>query len=448
KPAVQSPAMSRALTRPSVLPILAAKRDGHALPEASIRWLIDAYVADQVPDYQMAAFAMAVLLNGMNPRETVALTLAMRDSGKRAKLRKGGRPKVDKHSTGGVGDKVSICLAPLLAACGARVPMISGRSLGHTGGTLDKLEAIPGFNVSLPLSTFEKIVEREGLALIGQTQDLAPADRKLYALRDVTATVESIPLITASILSKKLAEDLDVLAMDIKVGTGAFMKDVHQARELARSIIRVGKLAGLKVRAVLTRMDAPLGQAVGNALETREAIDLLRGQAPADLRECTFALASTLLCESQLARNGREARDQLTQAIENGAALEKLKRVIQAQGGDPRVIDEPDRLPRAPIRLPIHATRSGYVQSLEALTVGQIAQRLGAGRTRTNEPIDPAVGIVLRKKPGDRVQRGEPLAELHARTKASAKQEQAALTAAFKLGPTKPKIPKLVIERL
>jgi pyrimidine-nucleoside phosphorylase len=441
--------MSRAITAaPSILSILAAKRDGHALPDASIRWLIDEYVAERVPDYQMSAFAMAVLLNGMDPRETVALTLAMRDSGKRAKLRKDRRPKLDKHSTGGVGDKVSICLAPLLAACGARVPMISGRSLGHTGGTLDKLEAIPGFNVSQPLHKFEKIVEREGLALIGQTHDLAPADRKLYALRDVTATVESIPLITASILSKKLAEDLDVLVMDIKVGSGAFMKDLPQARKLARSIIRVGKLANLQVRAVLTRMDAPLGRAVGNALETREAIELLKGDAPEDLRECTFALASTLLCESKLARNDREARNQLQQAIENGSAQEKLRRVIRAQGGDPSVVDHAARLPTAPVRIEVTAQRSGYVQNIEALEIGQIAQRLGAGRTQTSDPVDPAVGIYLHKKPGDKVQKGEPLAELHARTKTAAKAEQAALHAAFKIGHTKPKTPKLVIERI
>lgn len=433
---------------PNILSILAAKRDGLALPEPWIRWLIDAYVAEQVPDYQMAAFAMAVLLNGMNAQETVALTLAMRDSGKRAHLRDDGRPKLDKHSTGGVGDKVSICLAPLLAACGARVPMISGRSLGHTGGTLDKLEAIPGFNVTQPLHQFERIVQSEGLALIGQTQDLAPADRKLYALRDVTATVESIPLITASILSKKLAEDLDVLVMDIKVGHGAFMKNKRQARELAHSIIRVGKLAGLKVRALLTRMDAPLGRAIGNALETREAIDLLKGQAPEDLRECTFALASTLLCASNLARTDRDARHQLTQAIQNGSALEKLRRVIQAQGGDPSVIDHPNRLPTAPIQLPIKATRTGYIQKLDALQLGQIAQRLGAGRTKTTDQVDPAVGIYLHKKPGEKVHQGEPLAELHARTQATARQEQQPLLDAYTIKPTKPRIPKLVIEQL
>jgi pyrimidine-nucleoside phosphorylase len=434
---------------PSVLSILAAKRDGRALPERWIRWLIDAYVAELVPDYQMAAFAMAVLLKGMDARETVALTLAMRDSGKRASLRTDARrPKLDKHSTGGVGDKVSICLAPLLAACGARVPMISGRSLGHTGGTLDKLEAIPGFNVSLPLRAFERVVEREGLALIGQTQDLAPADRKLYALRDVTATVESIPLITASILSKKLCEDLDGLVMDIKVGGGAFMKDVEQARCLAHSIIRVGKLAGLKVRALLTRMDAPLGRAVGNALETREAFELLHGAAPDDLRECTFALGAAMLRAGRLARSDREAHAKLERAIADGSALEKMRRVIQAQGGDPRVVNEPDRLPAAPVRVPVYAQRAGYVHKLDALAVGQLSQRLGAGRTRAGEPVDLAVGVWLAKKPGERVRVGDRLAELHARTRASANREAAALSDAYIVRGSKPRLPKLIIEAM
>lgn len=429
-----------------MLSILAAKRDGRALSQSSIRWLIDAYVAEQVPDYQMAAFAMAVLLRGMDARETAALTLAMRDSGQRASLpRDARRPKLDKHSTGGVGDKVSICLAPLLAACGARVPMISGRSLGHTGGTLDKLEAIPGFDVSLPLHTFERVVEREGLALIGQTSDLAPADRKLYALRDVTATVESIPLITASILSKKLCEDLDGLVMDIKVGRGAFMKDVRHARTLAQSIIRVGKLAGLKVRALLTRMDAPLGRAVGNALETREAFEVLRGGGPEDLRACTFALGAALLRAGGLARSDRAAHAALDQAIRDGSALEKMRRVIRAQGGDPRVVDDPDRLPAAPARVPLYAKRSGYVHALDALSVGQLSHRLGAGRSRAGEPVDLAVGIWLDKKPGERVRAGERLAVLHARTRASGLRELAALNAAYTIRAARPRLPKLVI---
>lgn len=435
-------------TPQSALAVIAAKRDGRAVPDSWIRWLIDAYVDQKVPDYQMAAFAMAVVLRGMSPHETVALTLAMRDSGKLAKLRKGRRPKLDKHSTGGVGDKVSICLAPLLAACGARIPMISGRSLGHTGGTLDKLEAIPGFKVALPLHEFERIVDREGLALIGQTEDLAPADRKLYALRDATATVESVPLITASILSKKLAEDLDALVMDIKVGRGAFMKDLEHARELARSIIGVGRLAGLPVRAVLTRMDAPLGRAVGNALETREAFALLHGAGPEDLRECTFALAVEMLRAGKLARGDKQARHMLTQAIARGNAADKMRSVIRAQGGDPRVVDEPDLLPAAPARLCVYAKAEGYVHDLDALRVGQLAQRLGAGRIRTEDTVDPAVGVWLHKKPGDAVKLGEPLAEIHARTRRAARAELPELQNCYRIDRGRPRLSPLVIETI
>jgi pyrimidine-nucleoside phosphorylase len=432
----------------SIVEILETKRDGRALSESAIRGLIEAYVAEQVPDYQMAAFAMAVLLRGMDTRETLALTLAMLDSGKRAQLKKDARPKLDKHSTGGVGDKVSICLAPLLAACGARVPMISGRSLGHTGGTLDKLEAIPGFKVEQALVAFQSIVDGTGLALIGQTHDLVPADRKLYALRDVTATVPSVPLITASILSKKLAEDLDALVMDIKVGKGAFMKDVAHARELARSLIQVGKKAGLRVRALLTRMDAPLGRAVGNALETREAIELLHGEAVKDLKECTFALGSELLHAGKLARTEREARTQLERAIADGSALNKLRQVVRAQGGDARVVDDPSRLPVAPIKLSVNAASSGYVHALDALQVGQLALRLGAGRTQQGDEVDLSVGVWLHKKPGDKVAQGDKLAEIYARTRAAAKSESAALSSAYTIRKTRPRVRSLIIERL
>jgi pyrimidine-nucleoside phosphorylase len=433
---------------PSVPDILAAKRDGRALPDRWIAWLIESYARDELPDYQMAAFAMAVLLRDMNVRETTALTLAMRDSGKRVQLREDPRPKLDKHSTGGVGDKVSLCLAPLLAACGARVPMISGRSLEHTGGTLDKLEAIAGFRVDLSLAEFERQVDRDGFALIGQTLDLAPADRKLYALRDVTATVESIPLITASILSKKLSEDLDALVMDIKVGRGAFMKNVREARRLARSIIRVGRAAGLPTRAVLTRMDSPLGRAVGNALEVKEAFEVLRGGGPTDLVECTFALGSELLRASKLARNDAQARAQMAQALASGHAAARMRRAIAAQGGDPRVLEEPERLPLAAARVEVRAHVSGYVHALDALQIGQLAQRLGAGRTRSGDPVDPAVGVLLHKKPGDRVARAETLAELHASTSEAAEAEAPALLASYRIARSPIRIPKLVIETI
>ncbi len=428
--------------------LLTKKRDGAALEPAEIRWLIDAFTQGVVTDYQMSAFAMAVLLRGMTEHETAALTLAMRDSGRRAHLRSARGPKLDKHSTGGVGDKVSICLAPLVAACGARVPMISGRGLGHTGGTLDKLEAIPGFSVNQSLTRFERLVKNYGFALIGQTRDLAPADRKLYALRDVTATVESIPLITASILSKKLAEDLDGLVLDVKVGRGAFMKTLPEARALARSIVKVGTAAGVKVSALLTRMDAPLGRTVGNALETAEAFEVLLGGGADDLVECTLALGAEMLCLGGLAKTPTQARRMLEAAIASGRAADMLEDLIAAQGGDRRVVREPDRLPRAPHRVVVTAPRSGRVQDLDAMAIAQVALRLGAGRTRADQQIDPRVGIVLLKKPGNAVRKGEALAQLHTTTAQAARRELPNVLAAYRLGTAAPKLAPLVIERI
>jgi pyrimidine-nucleoside phosphorylase len=428
--------------------LIAQKRDGGELAPEAIAWLIRAFVAGEVADYQITAFAMAVYLRGMSARETAALTLAMRDSGRRADLRKVRGPKVDKHSTGGVGDKVSICLAPLVAACGVRVPMISGRGLGHTGGTLDKLEAIPGFKVNQPLARFEQLVATHGFALIGQTADLAPADRKLYALRDVTATVDSIPLITASILSKKLAEDLDALVLDVKVGRGAFMKEPADARALARSIVDVGGAAGLPTTAVLTRMDAPLGRAVGNALETAEAIALLHGDAPDDLLACTLTLGVEMLLAAKVERSPSAAEAKLRAAIASGAARELLRELIRAQHGDPRVIDEPDRLPIAPVRAQLLARTDGFVQDVDAMAVAQGALALGAGRTRADQDIDHAVGIVLAKKPGEAVRRGEPLAELHLRSHAQSAAALRDLGPAFTLGKRRPRFLPIAIETI
>jgi len=432
---------------PSVPALIARKRDGGALHEGEIRWLVQAFTRGEVPDYQMSAFAMAVLLRGMTRDETVALTLAMRDSGKRASLHVPG-PVADKHSTGGVGDKVSLCLAPLVAACGLYVPMISGRGLAHTGGTLDKLEAIPGFRVRVPLARFERLVQRIGCALIGQTEDLAPADRKLYALRDVTATVESIPLITASILSKKLCEDLDALVLDVKVGRGAFMRSPRDARALARSIVEVGAGAGLRTTAVLTRMDSPLGRAVGNALETREAFEILRGAGPDDLLECTLALGVEMLLATGVEHKPLAAERRLSAALKNGDAARKMEQVIRAQHGDPRVVREPDRLPAAPVVAKLVAPASGFVASIDALAVGELALQLGAGRTRTDQVIDPSVGLVLEKKPGDRVAKGEAVATLHVRERAQLPAARAALLQAFGISARAPKIPRLVIEVL
>lgn len=428
--------------------LIAAKRDGAKLPDRAIEWLVQAFVRGEVADYQMSAFAMAVVLRGMDATETRALTLAMRDSGRTARIPRRGGPKVDKHSTGGVGDKVSIALAPLAAACGLRVPMISGRGLGHTGGTLDKLEAIPGFRVDLTLKRFQQLVSRNGLAMAGQTADLAPADRKLYALRDVTATVESVPLITASILSKKLAEDLDALVMDVKVGTGAFMKTVDDARTLARSIVKVGNAAGVKTRAVLTCMNTPLGNAVGNALETAEAFALLQGQAPDDLMECTQALACEMLLAAGLCRTPSAARSRVRQALVSGSAAQKARTMVAAQGGDPRVVDEPDRLPQAPHRSVVKASRSGFVTQLDALRVGRLCVRLGAGRVRADQDVDARVGIVLHRKPGDPVRQGQALATLHLAQRTSARGARSALAEAFVLGTKAPRPSPLVLERL
>jgi pyrimidine-nucleoside phosphorylase len=432
---------------PSVSALIAKKRDGGALASAELRALIDAYTRGAVLDYQMSAFAMAVVWRGMTREETVALTLAMRDSGERAWLRVPG-PKVDKHSTGGVGDKVSIALAPLAAACGLYVPMISGRGLGHTGGTLDKLEAIPGFTVRMGRARFERQVARLGCALIGQSRAIAPADRKLYALRDVTATVESIPLITASILSKKLCEDLDALVLDVKVGRGAFMRSEADARALARSIVDVGATIGLRTTALLTRMDAPLGRAVGNTLETAEACALLCGDAPDDLLEITLALGREMLLAGGVERRAATAERRLLAAIRDGSAAAKLEAVIRAQGGDARVVRERDRLPRAAIVTSVRAARAGYVRAIDARVIGELAMRLGAGRERVDQAIDPAVGVVLRAQLGDRVEAGAPLAELHLRDREQLRAARTRLRAAFELSARKPPRQSLVIARL
>ncbi|MFW6087025.1 MAG: thymidine phosphorylase [Myxococcota bacterium] len=414
--------------------MLAKKRDGGALSDDEIRALIEGFVRGDVADYQMTALAMAVVLRGMTERETTALTLAMRDSGRVLKFPKAAHPLVDKHSTGGVGDKVSICLAPLVAACGVRVPMISGRGLGHTGGTLDKLEAIPGFRVDLGVEAFRRQVREIGCALIGQTDELAPADKRLYALRDVTATVESIPLITASILSKKLAEGIDGLVLDVKVGRGAFMKTPEDARTLARHLLRVGKRAGKKMSAVLTDMNAPLGRAVGNALETAEALEMLHGAGPDDLRDVTLALGSEMLRVAGVVRRRGDAERRLRRTLADGLALEVMRKVIAAQGGDPRVVDEPDRLPRAPAVVAVPSPKSGTVRDVDALEIGLASIDLGAGRSRADQDIDPRVGIVLAVEPGARITRGEPLAFVHAADRRAGRRVVDRVTGAFRLG--------------
>jgi pyrimidine-nucleoside phosphorylase len=425
--------------------LIAKKRDGGELDASEVRWLIAAFARGEVADYQMSAFAMAALLRGMTPAETLAMTLAIRDSGRAIEVHAAG-PKVDKHSTGGVGDKVSICLAPAAAACGLYVPMICGRGLGHTGGTVDKLEAIPGFQTRLEMGEFERVVEQVGCALIGQTDDLAPADRKLYALRDVTATVESVPLITASILGKKLCADLDALVLDVKVGRGAFMPSLGEARQLARSLVDVGAAAGLRVTAVLTAMDQPLGSAVGNALETAEAFEVLCGAGPSDVLECTVVLGREMLLAGGLERDAGAAERRILYAIRSGAAAAKLETMIAAQHGDPRVVREPDRLPKAPVVQAVHARATGFVRELDARMVAQAALALGSGRARMGGPVDPAVGVVLRKKTGDAVEQGEVLAELHGRKADELDAAARALTSAYAIGDIAPAMAPLVIE--
>lgn len=397
----------------SITETILKKRNGHALSTDEIDRVIAGYVDGSVADYHMAALAMAIYYQGMTPAETTALTLAMRDSGTVIDLGHLPGLKVDKHSTGGVGDKVSLCLAPMVVACGVPVPMVSGRGLGHTGGTLDKLEAIPGFKVDQTVRKFVQQMGKMQCSLIGQTKDIAPADKKLYALRDVTGTVESVPLITASILSKKLAEGIDALVLDVKVGRGAFMRDESQARTLAKSIVRVGKLAGKQVSAILTAMDQPLGNAIGNALETREAMEVLCGGGPDDLLEVTYALGAEMLRLGGVETKRSAAEKRLRQAVLSGAAASCMERIVRFQGGDSRVVTEHDRLPKAPRTTTIKAAQAGYIKTMDALELGLASVSLGAGRARVDDVVDPTVGIELLVKEGDKVSEKQPIAKVH-----------------------------------
>jgi pyrimidine-nucleoside phosphorylase len=408
-----------------------AKRDGGALTQAQIdRWI--GGVADgSVPDYQSAALLMAIVWRGMTREEEMALARAMIASGRRLRWKGLGRPTVDKHSTGGVGDKVSIALAPWIAACGCAVPMISGRGLGHTGGTLDKLEAIPGFRTRLDAASFESQLRRIGVVMAGQSADLAPADGALYALRDVTETVESIPLIVASILSKKVASGTESIVFDVKCGGGAFLPGIDRARALARELVEVAVLLGLRASALLTRMDEPLGEAIGNANETAEAFALLRGEGPRDLAALTRALGSSMLLRAGMARDAADAAARLDAALDSGEALRRAEAMVEAQGGDARVVADPTRLPRAAVETAVAAPRSGVVAGWNARALGELLVALGGGRRRKEDSIDPAVGIRLLRKVGDRVAAGETVALLA--TRARDDGARAALLAALTL---------------
>ena len=410
------------------------KRDGGALRPAEWTALIEGYTAGRVPDYQMSALLMAVVWRGMTAEELAALTDAMLQSGDRLRFDGFERPRADKHSTGGIGDKVSLLLAPMVASCGVAVPMMSGRGLGHTGGTLDKLESIPGFRTALTLREAKTQVERIGCAMLGQTPEIAPADKRLYALRDVTGTVESIPLIAASIMSKKLAEGLNGLVLDVKTGSGAFLPDEVQALELARTMIGLGEVRGCPTVALLTAMDRPLGRSCGNALEVEEAIDGLRGDGPGDLMEVTYALAVEMLLLVGAAADAADARRRLEDSVSSGRALETLRSIIEAQGGDPRVLDDPALLPQAGEVEVFRAPRDGVVAQIEPRQIGRAILELGGGRRTIEEEIDPSVGFVIPAKPGDRVKAGEPLASVFARNRDGIETGLQALREAIVIG--------------
>ena len=429
--------------------LIQRKRDRGILTDGEIAWLIRSYTSGAVADYQMAAMAMAIFLNGMEPAELVAWTRAMLHSGEVLDFSDITLPKVDKHSTGGVGDKVSIPLAPMVAACGVAIPMMSGRGLGHTGGTLDKLESIPGFTTALDPGRFRQVLDACGLVLAGQSETLVPADRKLYALRDATATVESISLISSSIMSKKLAEDLDGLVLDVKVGSGAFMKTRERARELAETMVGIGKAYEVKTVALLTAMDAPLGNEVGNANEITESIAVLRGEGPADLVEVTMALGIEMLSVAGVETDPDRARALLEKTRTSGRALEVFARVIEAQGGDPKVTQDPGSvLPRAPHRTDLTATGAGFLQELDALKIGVAAMRLGAGRERKEDTIDPAVGITVLARPGAQVELGQPILRLSYRHPARLEEALSVLDGAIEIGEEKPESKALVLERV
>jgi pyrimidine-nucleoside phosphorylase len=421
----------------AVVPLIERKKRGEELSEEELRALLEGYVAGDVPDYQLAAWLMAVCWRGMGEAETLAMTRAMVASGEVLDWEGIGRPTVDKHSTGGVGDKTSIVLVPLMAAAGAAFVKMSGRGLGHTGGTLDKLEAIPGFRVEIDPERMRRQVERIGAALVGQSPALVPADGKLYALRDVTGTVDSVPLIAGSIMSKKLAGGARSIVLDVKWGAGAFMTTLEEARELARTLVRIGEGAGRATRAVLSSMREPLGRAVGNALEVREAIETLHGRGPADLWALTLELGTHQLLMAGLAADRDAARALLTRLRDEGEGARKLAELIEAQDGDPRVVDDPSILPSAPVLVTVAMAHEGprWVAEADARAVGDAALALGAGRRSKGDPIDPAVGIVMRARIGDRLEPGAPLADIHARDEAGARQAEAALRAAFVLSP-------------
>jgi pyrimidine-nucleoside phosphorylase len=433
----------------SFLALIESKRDGLPLSQEQIAGFVRAFTAGQIPDYQMAALLMAIFFRGLDPNETRALTLAMRDSGDVLKFPEDPRPLVDKHSTGGVGDKVSLPLAPLLACLGFRVPMISGRGLGLTGGTLDKLESIPGFSTALPPDRLVAQVQSLGLAMVGQTSNMVPADKALYALRDVTATVPSIPLITASILSKKLAESLDALVMDVKFGAAAFMQTQEQARDLAQSIVTLARACGVNTRAVLTNMNTPLGQAAGNWLEVKESVECLEGRGPDDLNHLVIDLAAHLLVQTRLAPDLGHARLQAAACLASGQPRRKWDELLAAQGADLAAFNRRLALDHAaPVVKEFTAPNDGFVTRCDARLIGEIVRDLGAGRMTKESVIHPDVGVDRLSKPGAAARRTAPLCRVHARTEAEANEAIHRINAAFVLSAVPPKTTPLIAEVL
>ncbi len=432
------------LMHPSEL--ILKKRDGRALTDDEVEALVAGFVAGGIPDYQMTAFLMAVYFRGMTAVETAALTMAMVRSGETLDLGSLAARAVDKHSSGGVGDKTSLVLVPLVASAGVPVPKLSGRGLGHTGGTLDKLESIPGFRTDLSQAEFIAQVQRIGCAIASQSASLVPADARIYALRDVTATVDSLPLIAASIMSKKLAAGAGAILLDVKCGTGAFMRTAADARRLAEAMVGIGRDMGRRTVAVISGMDHPLGQAVGNALEVGEAIATLRGEGPSELETLCLALGGWMMMLGRQAASPEEGTAALRRRLRSGEALEKFAEMVRAQGGDDGVIDHPERLPQAPVRRPVPAQASGAVAAIDATAVGLAAMRLGAGRAKKGDPIDPAVGVVIERSVGAAVLAGDRLATVHAGTEEAARAAARDVSAAVTIRETAPPAPPVILD--
>ncbi|HOW97670.1 MAG TPA: thymidine phosphorylase [Kiritimatiellia bacterium] len=428
--------------------IIEKKRDGQALSEEEIRCFIEGYTVGRIPDYQMAAMAMAIYCRGMTAAETAVITDAMMRSGDLVDTSSIKRPKVDKHSTGGIGDKVSLILAPLVACCGVAVPMISGRGLGITGGTLDKMESIPGYRTDLSVKEFVRVIQRCGCSIIGQTGRLAPADKKLYALRDVTGTVPSIPLITASIMSKKLAEGIDALVLDVKWGKGAFMRTIEDARALARSMVNVGTHMGKGMAALITDMNRPLGRCAGNALEVIESVQTLKNEGPADLVEVTLALSARMLLLAKKAKNEKDARAQLKKHLASGKAYEVFQEMVRLQGGDAGSLEKLHQIHAASLQEPMPATAAGTIAAVDAERVGKACVILGAGRTKTDDKVDFAVGVSGLMQVGEKVTKGQPLVVIHANDENRLEEARKLLDGAFTIRKGAVKEPPLVYETI